>query len=59
LAAQSSHDQVVCITQCKKENYTAVAIHMIIKSMAEISPSHKVYTNVTPGKHFYSIQNVL
>ena len=40
-----------------KENYIAVAIHMTVKSSAEISPLHKVYVNVTSGKRFYNIQN--
>ena len=36
-------------------NYTAVAISIIIKSMAEISPLYKAYVNVTSGKHFYNM----
>ena len=35
--------------------YTAVAIHMVIRFMAEISLLHKMYVNVTFGKHFYNI----
>ena len=36
-------------------NYTAVAIPILIKSIAEISPLYKAYVNVTSGKHFYNI----
>jgi hypothetical protein len=36
-------------------NYTDVAIPIIIKSMAEISPLYKAYVNVTSGKHFYDM----
>jgi len=32
-----------------------VATHMIIKSMAEISPLHLVYVSVTSGKCFYNM----
>jgi hypothetical protein len=38
-----------------KENHTAVTTHLIIKSVAEISPLHHVYVNVTPGKHFHNV----
>jgi len=40
-----------------KEHYnsTAVAIPIILKSMAEISPLYKAYVNVTTGKHFYNM----
>ena len=37
-----------------KENYMSVAIWIIIKSMAKISPLHKVHAKVTTGKHFYN-----
>jgi len=40
----------------KKENYTAVALHMIIKCMAKILQLHKAYVNVKSEKHFYKIQ---
>jgi hypothetical protein len=37
------------------ENYTAMAIPIIIKSMAEISPLHKAHVNITSEKHFYKM----
>jgi hypothetical protein len=45
--------------QMWKENYTAVAIRIIIKYMAEISPLHEVYVNVTSGKTFTIRKTVL
>ena len=36
--------------------YTAVIIHIITKSKAEIWPLHKVYVNVTPGKYLYIVK---
>ena len=47
--------KAVCVRKCKNENYTAVAVHMIIKCMAKILPLHKAYVNVKSGKHFYKI----
>jgi len=38
-----------------KENYTSVAIRIIIKSTAETSPLHKVHAKVISGKHFYNM----
>jgi len=32
-------------------NYTPVAIPIIIKSMADVSPLHKAYVNITSGEH--------
>jgi len=37
-----------------KENYTSVAVWIIIKSMAKISPLHKVHAKAMSGKHFYN-----
>ena len=41
-AARSSHHEAVCITKCKKYNYIALAINIIIKYAVEISHLHKV-----------------
>jgi len=40
------------VRKCKNENYTAVALHMIIKCMAKILPLPTAYVNVKPEKHF-------
>jgi len=40
----------------KKENYYAVASHMIIKCMAKILPLPTAHVNVKFGKHF--LQNI-
>jgi hypothetical protein len=40
----------------KKENYTSVTIHIIIKSKAEIWALNKLCVNVTPGKYLYIVK---
>ena len=42
------------VSENVKENYVAVATHMVIKFMVAISPLHKVCVNVTSGTQFYN-----
>jgi hypothetical protein len=44
----------MCVTKCKKEIYTAVALHTIIKCMNKMPPLHKAFVKVT-CKDFYKI----
>jgi hypothetical protein len=46
---------IIILYMSENCNYTAVAMPIIIKSMAKISPLHKAYVNVTSGKHFYNM----